>query len=236
MRRAIDGLGLVSVIEGWMNVIADEFVHKTRFDPTHAGATEQQVFDTIFAWLGQPTLSEQRIRISFGEGTRELDISPGQLQGKLRQRLLGADLGDYPVLAITPRIGQVPFLADQLRSSVERLIPLSDDDAGMAFAELGRQATPGQVRRINQALSSMESVTTDRSQRAPTTLAATHLLLGHTAHALSDPAFAACIDPHSATTLGHEISVNGHARLGTRIAPGDTVDLNGNSYLAIRVE
>ena len=44
---AIDGIGASNITEGWMNVAADEFVQKTRFDPLHAGQSEQQLFEQI---------------------------------------------------------------------------------------------------------------------------------------------------------------------------------------------
>jgi hypothetical protein len=46
-RTVINGLGLESLRSAWMQVIADEFVRRTRFDPFHAAETEQGLYDQL---------------------------------------------------------------------------------------------------------------------------------------------------------------------------------------------
>ena len=46
---AIESLGFSSLFDGWLNVIADEFIQKTRFDPFHFAETEQQLFNAVHA-------------------------------------------------------------------------------------------------------------------------------------------------------------------------------------------
>lgn len=46
-RTMIDGQGLESLRNAWMQMIADEFVRRTRFDPFHAADTEQALFDQL---------------------------------------------------------------------------------------------------------------------------------------------------------------------------------------------
>ena len=59
----LDGAGAANIIDGWMNVIADQFVQKTRFDPLHAGNTEQQLYDQVRAWLTDPAIVERRVSV-----------------------------------------------------------------------------------------------------------------------------------------------------------------------------
>ena len=40
--RTWEGAGYAHIIEGWMSFVADEFVHRTRFDPLHTGNTEHR--------------------------------------------------------------------------------------------------------------------------------------------------------------------------------------------------
>jgi hypothetical protein len=51
--RVVDvpNLGLASLREAWINVIADTFVRETRFDPLHDASTEQTLFDRLDEWI-----------------------------------------------------------------------------------------------------------------------------------------------------------------------------------------
>ena len=55
---AIDGLGLEHLRGAWMQVIADEFVRRTRFDPFHAAVTEQALYDRLPRLLAALEASE----------------------------------------------------------------------------------------------------------------------------------------------------------------------------------
>ncbi len=103
-----DGVGVANMVDGWMNVIADEFVQKTRFDPLHAGHSEQQLFDQVYAWLGQGPLNSQRISVTHGEASRDIEIDRQPLADKLRQRLRGFELDHVEQLFVTPRAAAVP--------------------------------------------------------------------------------------------------------------------------------
>jgi hypothetical protein len=43
--------GLVSLHEAWVKLIAETFIQRTRFDPLHAAATEQQLYHRLPHWL-----------------------------------------------------------------------------------------------------------------------------------------------------------------------------------------
>jgi hypothetical protein len=45
--RAVSAIGLESLRSAWMQVMADEFVRRTRFDPFHAADTEQALYDQL---------------------------------------------------------------------------------------------------------------------------------------------------------------------------------------------
>ncbi len=43
--------GLFTLWDRWANIIADQFIQTTRFDPMHTAATEQQLFNQLPAWV-----------------------------------------------------------------------------------------------------------------------------------------------------------------------------------------
>jgi hypothetical protein len=58
-RAVIEGLGLESLRSAWMQVMADEFVRHTRFDPFHAADTEQILYDQLPGLLAALNTAEE---------------------------------------------------------------------------------------------------------------------------------------------------------------------------------
>lgn len=234
---AIDGAGMAAILEGWMNVIADDFVHKTRFDPLHAAASEQQLFDTVSNWLGQSTLTDQRIRINHGESIRELEVSAGELSDKLSQRLSAVDFTQLGTIGVTERVMAVPFLSDLLASRVDAVLPLESASAGRNFSQLGEGLATDQVRRVTSGSSSLMSDLPATTAAADTDLqSATHLLQEHIAFAFDHPAVSDYIDAATGSATGESVTINGRPSHGGPLKPGDTVALGAQLYTAIRLE
>ena len=49
--RTLPGCGLVQLYERWAQLLARRFIQQSRFDPMHAAASEQQLYDRIPDWL-----------------------------------------------------------------------------------------------------------------------------------------------------------------------------------------
>ena len=110
--RVLQGTGLLQMQERWARHVAAQFIQQTRFDPLHAAATEQQLYDQMPQWLD--TLSEQS------------DVSAGLLNGgnSYHAKLRSADMldavrplylqlsealaGDFDTLLLSPRIARLP--------------------------------------------------------------------------------------------------------------------------------
>lgn len=233
----VDGAGIAAILEGWMNVIADDFVHKTRFDPLHAAASEQQLFDTVSSWLGQSTLTDQRIRIHHGESTRELEVSAGVLADKLNQRLGTVNFDQLGTIGVTERVMAVPFLSELLSSKVDAVLPLESASAGRSFSQLGERLSTDQVRRVNSGSSSptndVPATMTDADSDLHT---ATHLLKDHIAFAFDHPAVSHYIDAATGSAAGTQVTINGRSGDGEQLKPGDKVTLGAQTYTAIRLE
>ena len=89
--KAIDGVGLASLMDLWAKRVAEIFVLSTRFDPFHSAASEQLVYDRLPSWLQD--LDEH--------GTAELQLPHGDKEVSVeieRNQLLGVAAGFYRAL------------------------------------------------------------------------------------------------------------------------------------------
>lgn len=225
---AMDGVGTASIVEGWMNVIADEFVQKTRFDPLHSGQTEQHLFDQVYPWLTQSQMQDHVVSISNGESSREVEITAARLLEKLTQRLAGVELGHVQHLVLTPRAASIPALKSELEQRVPKCSVVAESDIVKNYEQLAATMPDDQVKRISQAANlgtalSSESATDPRrsSDYAPAPISdalATHWLLQHTAYPLDHPTLT-------------EAGVHN----GSEVTAGTQVTVAGQTYTAIKV-
>ncbi len=89
--KAIDGVGLASLMDLWAKRVAEIFVLSTRFDPFHRAASEQLVYDRLPSWL--QTLNKQdRAELQLPRGDKEISVEVE------RNQLLGVASGFYRAL------------------------------------------------------------------------------------------------------------------------------------------
>jgi hypothetical protein len=232
----MDGLGVANIIEGWMNVVADEFVQKTRFDPLHAGQTEQQLYDQVSDWLSQPRLADHRVNVVNGEANREIEIDSNLLLDKLRQRLRSFDFSQVTNLVVTPRAAVIPGMLGLLEEHVNNVIAIDESDKIQNYVTLAKGLDTQNIRRVSR----IELASTAPTPSAPATdrpaELATHLLHDNIAYPLNRANFSHHIEPGTARTTSANISVNGDFIQDVQIVPGDTIGIADEIYLAIRLE
>lgn len=56
----IPGTGLIALHDSWVNMVTDEFIKQSRFDPHHNAETEQYVYNQLEDWLNR-SLSDNEI-------------------------------------------------------------------------------------------------------------------------------------------------------------------------------
>lgn len=232
LSTSLDGLGASHIVEGWMGVIADEFVQHTRFDPLHAGSTEQQLFDQVHNWLGAEQTTT-RIVIGADRNQHELEIREQVLAKKLVQRLDSLQLAHVEQLAVTGRVQQFPGLVEFLGSRVTSVLPLPAAELAAPFTQL-TQNPAEDVQRITQASISPNSATTVTVAEIEL---ATHLLTDSIARPLS--AFSEYIDPSNGKSIHPAVNIT-HAQGATdssdpRLAVGTSVVIDNKHYRAIKV-
>jgi hypothetical protein len=211
---ALDGAGTANIVDGWMNVIADEFVQKTRFDPLHAGHTEQQLYDQVSHWLTETGIVDRRVSVTNGEASRDIEIDARLLQDKLRQRLAGFDFDHIQRLVLSPRAASIAGLQSLLAERIACIDTCSESDLPRNCAVLAQGFTPTDVRRIVSV--DIAASSTDALSPAVALQAATHLLHEHVAYALQNPRF--------------------NGQLAGAPSIGEQVDIAGVIYTAIRLE
>ena len=190
----IPAIGLASLIEGWVDVVADRFVDGTRFDPLRIAETEQRVFDQVAAGVESGD-AELSIEVVHDEVARRVTVARHALGEKSRQRyeLLARSIGDPATLVIAHRMRRLPGLAGFLQDAGHELLPLAPDAVLNGIAEspehIQSEATPEDDRagaRLVTSLPSRGAESRGRISREPPT----HLLCGPVAIPLADTTFA----------------------------------------------
>src|SRR5689334_15611922 len=71
--------GVLAIHQSWLQMIAEQFVRKTRFDPLHEASSEQRLLDQLPQWLQQ--LADQphvTITMQLGERALEIEVERGE--------------------------------------------------------------------------------------------------------------------------------------------------------------
>src|SRR5690606_25703526 len=115
--------GVLGLQQTWMQLIAEQFVRKTRFDPLHDAATEQRLVDQLPEWLGR-LLEDERIvlAIEFGERPLEIELEREQFvaaaeshYAELQRMVQGARVAGMPIeLRLSHRVAALPGLLERL--------------------------------------------------------------------------------------------------------------------------
>jgi hypothetical protein len=120
---AEEGRGWAAFEETLAGAIAAQFVRETRFDPRHAGTTEQALHDALPGWLEELGV-RQAVPAVLKAGGREhaVELTRASLQaaaGDLIRGLLGQVVAlrppDEPVTVLLSQRAALPGLADRLR-------------------------------------------------------------------------------------------------------------------------
>jgi hypothetical protein len=117
--QEITELGLGSLMDAWVNVIADRFVRDTRFDPLSIAATDQQLYNQLRGWLQQSLLiPELSVEIEHQGTLRRADLPSEALIAKVipRYRLLERNAGGSTIL-LSHRAARLPGLSEHLSGS-----------------------------------------------------------------------------------------------------------------------
>ena len=246
--------GMRSLLEGWVDAVADRFIDQTRFDPLRIAATEQQVFDQLIKAVDQggmpPTFG---VSIDHAGETRRVDVTAEMLENRNARRLdkLVEAARGFDHVVLSEHAKAMPGLDDRLRAE------------GVSIEIASREAARQTIDRESTALladaSGVRHVATfprtpvQEVERTPKETRPTHLLRGGVAVALEsgmdfrshpsshldaavDTGINAGADGVVITGATHAVSINETAYAKQSVKPGDVVRVAGETFQFILVD
>jgi hypothetical protein len=125
--QEVPDAGLLHIVDGWVNVVANRFVSETRFDPLRIAETEQQVYDQVHDWLTAAERgSELIVEASHRDALRRVTVPTMALIDKAitRLRSLSDAIPSHGTVLLSHRAAGVPGLSDRLVADRATLFPL----------------------------------------------------------------------------------------------------------------
>jgi len=236
--------GLSRLLEGWINVIADRFVRETRFDPLHAAATEQQLFNQVYDWVSGDTAAELAVEIVHGEHNHRVDIGRALLEDKAEQRFrqLADAIPRGARVYLSARCADLPGLMPSLEKLDVAAETLPRDALPRGCLQHRARIVPedGELRLITRLphRAPADPVAAPSAQRSGPR--PTHALLGHDARAIDGDASPVRLRRRGDTLLVDPdpgVRVNGAAlEQPHAAAAGDRIRIGEDEYLLIRVQ
>lgn len=169
-----------TLLDAWINLIADRFVRETRFDPLSIADTEQQLYDQTYAWLTADTRTALlNVTVERQGVQRRIEVATASLVEKTHQRyaLLDRALDGTPVV-LSHRAAALPGLRSYLSARVPGIEALPTDAvfAGAARHLDAIRSGPDNVRLVTRLPSAGVRRDASRPSAQPT-----HLLFDATA-------------------------------------------------------
>ena len=241
--------GLASLLNGWVNLLADRFVHETRFDPLHTASTEQQIYNQVYDWVvGAHHRTELSVEIEHANQQRRVEIPKTQLEQKAQQRFnrLCESLPSAASVVLSARCARIPGLVDFLiiRDYEISLLAASAVPEGCTNHLEAIIGTNSDLRLVTRLPHQHEIQTPiEQPHRLPS-----HLLHNHCAIPLGSTALnigikcekkGAWLSANSAvtSTTTSPRTLNGESiTQDTLLALGDTIVDGDECYIVIKVE
>jgi hypothetical protein len=175
--HTVPGAGLLQLQERLAQLVTARFIQHSRFDPMHAAATEQQLYDRLPAWMaaledGEDVHAELRngtasyhAKLGIGEVLEAAQPVYAQIVDAVQRERQGAALLCSARLAPLPRLGRLLPETTRLpedaaiRACLRHAALIRSEDAALRFVtpaagprrRAGRRARPGAcARRIRR--------------------------------------------------------------------------------------
>jgi hypothetical protein len=193
----VPALGIASLHDAWIALIADLFIRETRFDPLHSAESEQSIYNELPRWLqGLHDAPDVVVEITASGSPRRISLPRARLIEHVQARYdalvtalskRASALGEVTVL-VSHRVSMAPGLAAAIAAIPGLEVLALQSDAAVR----GALARANEIRSSGEALAFVTRLSASDAQRpaelvpkAPATRARpTHLLWGHEAYAL----------------------------------------------------
>lgn len=149
--------GLLALQQTWMQMIAENFVRNTRFDPLHHAASEQRLLDLLPQWLAALQENERiTLAMQFDDRPLEIELERAQFvaaaephYAELQKLVQDARVAGLPIeLRLSERVGVLPGLTARLGSLRDCVLKVLPRGAAALGALMHRQT----IERTPEAL------------------------------------------------------------------------------------
>lgn len=201
----IGAVGIATLRDAWIGLIADIFIRETRFDPLHSAESEQTLYNQLSAWLrALRNASDVAVEIERSGTPMRITLARARLIEHVQSRYdalvrelarLVSTLGDATLL-VSHRLSLAPGLAEAVATVVGTNVVVLDKDAAArgALSRVDEIRSSGEALAFVTRLTATEGHTPAAFVPSPAAPAprprATHLLWHHTAYALTRGTFA----------------------------------------------
>ena len=239
--------GLMSFYQGWLELVSTTMVKRTRFDPLHDAATEQQLFDSLAGWAREAS-DEGSANAVLTKGVERFEVALTRDQFARAAQSLHRELvrllhelrpAGAPVALVIPSvIGHLPGLRDELEQFVDcELVSLPDGFAAGVVSKLDlperTSADPVRLlRRLPVTDDPVHDVTRDplKNSRYSRNAPPSHLLLNGQVYALGAESIVVGRLPAGPRTIALPDGLAGVSRRHCTLAPeGDEIVLLDHS-------
>jgi hypothetical protein len=185
-------VGLRALQSAWAGLVAEAMVRRTRFDPLHQAATEQQLYDRLPGWLAAAAADEAvEAEIEASAGTFGVSLRRGQFAfaaeayyTQLAELVQAARRAGEPVtLVLSSRAAALPGLSARCAAMPEVEVVALEEGAA-AVAALARRDLIGSVGAPALVTALPRAVAPRRPAGRTLGAAPTHVVFGGQAFAL----------------------------------------------------
>lgn len=185
--------GIFTLWDRWANIIADQFIQTSRFDPMHHARSEQALFNQLPAWIEQlGTARGNTFELDLGDVNHSVSVSSDQLMTACAQiypqlvQFIRAQVpaNEFSTLLLSHRFAGFPGLKDSLGliGNIELVELEAAQSLASAYAHADKIVSgDGAINHItNLPISNRSSRSVMVQDDAPVT----HMLMGNHAVAI----------------------------------------------------
>jgi hypothetical protein len=187
--------GLKVMHSAWAQLVSEAMVRRTRFDPLHQAATEQQLYLRLPDWLAALASQESvDVAIETGDGAFSATLRREQFTlvaeawyAQLAELVHAGHRADEAVtLALSSRAGALPALGERLASLPGlEAVTLPDTAAAAGAAERASEIAPAEPPALVTALARRHTASATVKKRGALAMP-THVIQDGRAHAIDE--------------------------------------------------
>ncbi len=189
-------VGMKVMLGAWAHLISEAMVRRTRFDPLHQAASEQQLYLRLPVWLAALS-AQETVDVSIETDTRTFSAALRRDQFALAAEAYYAQLidlvhsgrraGEAATLALSSRAAALPALRERLAALPDlELVMLAESAPAAAAAARIEEIGPAEPPVLATALQRRHAAAPDPGLRRTGAACPTHVILHGRAHAINE--------------------------------------------------